>query len=252
MKLLVVIILSLCLSSCAPQSEAKFKVSGIVLPNEVSEDRDEFFIVNKEDFRKVIYADLTKDGLDEIIIAQLYYKKDFPNNKSPEDFDYNNSASCAYIYIYNQHKELLYSERIWPLGLDAIKVQNGRIYGIIPIFTGCIAFKDRKFYSYEDKYKKLIGDEAIQTNVYGENVDPTVCARQVLMRYYEIEEDDTRDEIFPVEDIQLMGSEAMVTIDYNSNRHTIRLEAPYGLPPKGVWVAVKMVITAGEKQREDF
>ena len=46
-----------------------------------------------------------------------------------------------------------------------------------------------------------------------------------------------------------MGSEAMVTIDYNSNRHTIRLEAPYDLPPKGIWVAVKMVITAGEKQR---
>lgn len=240
-----IIIIALCLSSCLLHGERKFKASGIVLPMEVSEDKDRFFIVDKKDFREVICADLTKDGSDEIIVTQLYYKKDVPIIKTSEDFNYNDSASCVYVYIYNQRKELLYSERIWPLGLDAVKVQNGRIYGTIPPLTGCIAFKDGRFYSYNDQYKQLVGDEVINISADGEDVDPATCARGVVMRYYDTKGDYTNDERFPISNIQLMGSEASVTIDYNSNMHTVWLEAPFELPPKGVWVAIKMEITAG-------
>lgn len=227
----------------------------IELPNEIINYPYHWFKVNKEESKRMISTDLTGDGTDEIIIVQEYCGEERMESENTPGYYFD---TYTFIFIYNQNEELMYKRKCGNpyYIMKRLRVVDKKIYGIeyYPLYY--VGFKNGKFDCYEDKYVnvKLVEDELIGVTptgiLYAEDTDPIKCARLFVMGYYDIKVGEIKDENLPT-DVQLMGSEAMIIVDYNSNRHIVRLEAPFleapfELPPEGVWTVVRMEIVAGE------
>jgi len=180
--------------------------------------------------KKMVTVDMAGDYREEIITVK-------------ELIDMSDNSIKTVVFIYTYYGELLYAYFCrYPTDITRrLRVVGKKIYGIERNPLRYLGFANGKFDCCADGYLQiqlLAGEVLFAATGFARtgDEDPIKCGRLWIREYYK-KNGAIADKDLPAT-IEIVGSDAMVTINYNGHTHRIRLENG------GCWNAVHVEITA--------